>query len=96
MLADMRLVAVDAHLGTCDILFCIFFDQSLEFANAFFFLLLHLFPKGNGISVTLGVFDVISLDAPERFMLLDILLHQIVDVIVLHDEYVMNNTFIIS
>lgn len=31
-----------------------------------------------------GVFDVIALDAPEAFMLLDVLLHQVVGIVVLH------------
>ncbi len=70
-------------------LFEILFDESAEFDEILLFCFLHLFPKHNGVGVTLCLFDIIPLDTPERFVLLNVLLHEIIEMVVFHGECIM-------
>ena len=55
-----------------------------ELSDVIFFILFHLLPKCLALGVSLRVFDIVLLDAPQTFLLLYKLFHQIVCVIVVH------------
>lgn len=57
---------------------------------------LHLLPKRNCIRMPFGVLNIITLYTPETFVLLNVLLHQIIHMIILHDVSVMANATIIA
>src|SRR3989338_1163165 len=60
------------------------------------FLDLHFLPESDRIRMPFCILDVISLDTPEALVLLDILLHQIVCMIALHNVSVIVNIESIS
>ncbi len=87
MLADTRVL----FLQDMQILLAVFFYKSLQLLHVLLLIYLHFFPKRNYIRMPLGVLDVITLDTPKAFMLLDILFHQIVEMIALHDVSITIN-----
>lgn len=81
----------DIGMFFAEYLFSVLFDQGPQLFRVLLLLCLHFLPKRYRIRMPLGIFDVISLDTPETFVLLNVLLHQIIDMIVLHDVCVMAN-----
>lgn len=70
-------------------LFQIFLDETAELHEIFLLGFLHLLPKHDGVGVTLCLFDIIPLDTPKRFVLLNVLLHEIIEMVVFHGECIM-------
>lgn len=81
MLADTKSVVLEGYIAR---VLLIFFQKGSQLLQVLLLVDLHLFPKRNCIGVPLGVLDVITLDTPKAFVLLNVLLHQIIDVIILH------------
>lgn len=60
------------------------FNQSREFPYVVFLIRFHLFPKRNAVGAVGTVFFIHMFNAPETFMFLNQLVHQIINVIVEH------------
>ena len=88
MLADTRDFVLPK---VTEVLFTVLRDKFLQLFELRLLIGLHLLPKRDCIGVPFGVLDVITLDTPEAFVLLNELLHQIVSMIALHDVSVMAN-----
>ncbi len=74
----------------------IFLHKGLQLFQVLLLIDLHFLPKRDCIGMPLGVLNVIVFYTPEAFMLLNVLLHQVVDMISLHDVSVMANATIIA
>ena len=74
----------------------IFLHKGLQLFQVLLLVDLHLLPKRDCIRMPFGVLNVIVFYTPEAFMLLNVLLHQVVDMISLHDVSVMANVLIIA
>ena len=83
-------------LGKQEVLLGVLLDKGVQLLEMHFLVFLHSLPKSDSISVPLGVFDVIALDTPETFVFLDVLLHQVIDMIVLHADAVTDNVIIVT
>ena len=79
-----------------EVLLGVLLDKCLQLFEMHFLIFLDSLPKSDSISVPLGVFDVIAFDTPETVVFLDVLLHQVIDMIVLHADAVTDNVISIT
>lgn len=73
------------------LLFQMLFHEFREVTDMLFLVLLHLFPERLAVGVSFGVFHVLVLDAPERFVFLGELLYEVVGVVIQHNTNIQMN-----